>query len=249
MKFCGNCGAQLQDTAKFCASCGAHISDEVKNVHAQNTKTTKRGLLIVSVAIILVGAIVVGFMAIQRYNSPEQQAIRALNTDDYAEVLDIVTRNQTVLYSDTLVNKLASRIEELISGYESESLEYGLVQTELEAIEKLGVPGIAEQLESSKQVVHDLYRQRNYVEIYALAKESSFSKDGKTGETIYSYDDQGLLIQIDIDSDFQEMWDDELEVYMYVSSADGITNHSMIFEYDDTLRNLFWHITTTIRGI
>ena len=156
MKFCGNCGAQLQDTAKFCASCGAHISDEVKNVHAKNTKTTKRGLLIVGVAIILVAVIVVGFMAIQRYNSPEQQAIRALNTDDYAEVLDIVTRNQTVLYSDTLVNKLASRIEELISGYESESLEFGLVQTELEAIEKLGVPGIAAQLESSKQVVHDL---------------------------------------------------------------------------------------------
>ena len=69
--------------------------------------------------------------------------------------------------------------------------------------------------------------------IYALAKESSFSKDGKTGETIYSYDDQGLLIQIDIDSDFHEQWNDELEVYEYVSGTDGVINASMLFEYDD----------------
>ena len=125
------------------------------------------------------------------------------------------------------------RIDELTSEYEKELLEYGLVITELETIENLGVPGIAERLEITKQLIDDLYCERNYLTVYALAKETLFHANRKTGEATYSYDNQGLLIQIDIDSDGQEAWNEELDVYEYILYADGIVDRSLLFEYDD----------------
>lgn len=195
MKFCGKCGAELKDDAKFCASCGEPCNIIPKASAAKEAKR-KCKMPIIGMAITLIMVLVAGFSAVRWYNSPEQQAMRAIEDCDYSSALNIVSRNQTVSHSEKLISKLNKRINELESGYEKERLEYEVVEAELNAIEQLGISGVSERLLTAKKNTNDLYCARTYEIVYlrtSLVQTNWYSSITSTTTYNWSYDDKGQL--------------------------------------------------------
>lgn len=89
-----------------------------------------------------------------------------------------------------------------------------------------------EQIEAETAIVTEETEADDYV--YALVKEAHYQHGEKTGEIFYAYDEHGRLIQVDQDIDGYEYWDEEHELYMYSTRADGFVNYSTIFEYDES---------------
>lgn len=225
MKYCGKCGAELKDDAKFCDGCGAQCPNESETVSIKKPEHKKTTFTFTGAAITLIVALALAFTAVRRYNNPEQQVLRAVESRDYTTALDIVSRNQTVGYSDELINKLNKRIDELESGYEKKELEYEQVQTELNAIEYLGVSGVSEELSAAKKTVYDLYCSRTYQTVYLKTSSVNNRWDGSslTTETYnWNYDNHGRLTEYGYSYEYPEdtKWNFSRN-YLYSYSEDG----------------------------
>ena len=69
--------------------------------------------------------------------------------------------------------------------------------------------------------------------VYALVKQTSYENGEKTSETSYVYDEYGRLVQVDIDGEAVERWDEELQLYIFTHRADGTFDYAVTFEYDE----------------
>lgn len=224
MKFCGKCGAELKDDAKFCASCGEPCNSTPK-VGATKNSEPKSKAPFIGVVIALIVALMVGFSVVRWYNSPEQQALRAIEASDYATALNIVSRNQTVSHSEKLISKLNKRIDELESGYEKEKLEYEFVETELNAIEQLGISSISERLITAKKNTYDLYCTRTYETVYlrtSLVQTNWNSAYTSTTTYNWSYDDTGRLTGYGYGYEYPDSEDSNMYTgYLYTYDDNG----------------------------
>lgn len=176
MKFCTKCGAQLVDGAQFCANCGAaygqpaqHFAVEpepqpvpVVAQEKKQKKSAKKGkvIAILCAVVLLIGAAVGGYFALQWYNSPEQQLLRALKAGQYEEALDIVDEDSSLKYSENLSDSLKKRIETVKADYISAAMEYANVMMELDTIAEIDIKELRELITETRNYVEKLNASR-----------------------------------------------------------------------------------------
>ena len=194
MRYCGSCGAEIKDTAKFCPSCGAKCIDEsntvnkVKQEETSKRKHSKSTLLIVAVALLAI--IIVGVILFIRYNSPEQQTMRAINDRDYDTAFDIITNNVSVMHNEEIITALEIRLSEIQKQYRNDEIEFTAAENELSEIEVLSVPEIDAAIADAREYIQILNQSHKN---FALA-ESAYSN----GDFLSARDYYSLVIEEDL---------------------------------------------------
>lgn len=222
MKFCGKCGAELKDDANFCACCGEPCNSTPK-VGAPKMSKPKSKAPIIGVTIALIVVLAVGFVAVRWYNSPEQRALRAVESGDYTTVVNLISHNKAIVQNDNLANQLNERIKELESEYENEKLEYEDVCEELDMIGQIGVSGLDQQMEDSRQMIYEIYCERHLETVYLCTSQITFNAaTNSQTTTTWDYDEQGRLVGY---SSGVENFDSDMAQYDY--------SRSYSYTYDD----------------
>lgn len=94
MKFCRNCGTKIKDYQKNCTNCGQSLED-----NKQNTKSSKKPLVILGVIVVILILFFVLFKIIESTLSPTNQAkavaqdLKKGNTNNLAKDLEFNGRN------------------------------------------------------------------------------------------------------------------------------------------------------------
>lgn len=202
MKFCTKCGNQLSDEALFCTHCGtkfaAAVQPAVQPVTAvrpepevekekkskKEKKPVRKGkvIAILCLVLLLVGAAVGGYFALQWYNSGEQQLLRALKAGRYEQVLDIVDEDSSLKHSDELAEQLQKRLETLKTDFTAQAVEYAAVQMELDTIAEIGIKKLASAVSDVRNYVEKLNASRT-----AFATAESFFASASYVEAIAQY--------------------------------------------------------------
>ena len=176
---CNNCNAPMPDDAMFCAECGSPIPDSQVVVNPtnaapddgkkdvtsnqQNKSNKKKIILISTMATILVVIIVAVVMFFSWYNSDEQRLIRALESGDYKEALNLVEENSVLRTNEELVQELLNKIDTLKTQYTNDEISYDKLLEELDIIEKMKVSDTKEDLASLRAFANLLNQSRmNY---------------------------------------------------------------------------------------
>lgn len=211
MSFCTNCGNYIEDDARFCASCGAQcvktesqteeepvlvqqpapVEASEQSAPKKEKRPVKKGKIIgiLCAVVLLIGTAVGGYFALQWYNSPEQQLLRALKAGEYETVLDMVDDNASLKYSEDLTEQLQKRIETIKTDYIAETMEYTNVLMELETIQQIEIDDLEELIGETRTYVEKLNASRT-----AFATAESFFASANYVEAIAQYK---LVIQDD----------------------------------------------------
>lgn len=219
MKFCGNCGAQLQDEAKFCASCGKPC-DSTTNVTVAKPNKKKTKLPVIGATIVLIVILVIGFAAIRWYNNPEQKALRAVESGDYAAVQTLIGHNKSITKNEDFIDKVNKRIKELENQYRKEKLSYEVVCDELDMIDQLGILGVSQQMEDSELIIYKLYCERNLKTFYLCTSQVDVTAGSDRKTTTWDYDEKGRLIGYSRSSFDSDMNGYSMD-YSYIYDVDG----------------------------
>lgn len=197
MKYCNNCGVQLEDTLAFCTMCGAKqpppvqpASKEQRCLHPTQPvaeppaeKKKRKGLLIALVcgggALVLAAVAVVIFL--KWYQDPRQQLDRALEEKDWDQVLTLVDQNSDLGEDTRVIEVLEDRVAELTEQFNSGKLEYDVYIQELNDLAEMNPEALAPMIEQAqadalvqKEYGDCLTQAQSYMaqENYALAIES-----------------------------------------------------------------------------
>lgn len=95
MKYCANCGAELDDTARFCGNCGASVS-EVKSISIMKIFHHRRRLRLIMIILAMVLLIGTTGLIVFRSGVPKQNSFHAQFSDEIAPWLGFDKCNDTV---------------------------------------------------------------------------------------------------------------------------------------------------------
>lgn len=143
--------------------------------------------------LLLISLLCVSFGGCGQEKTPEAQALKAIKSGDYDEALSIIGENEMVVQDEAVISQLETRIAELQSAYENESMKYDDVAEELSAIARLNVPNVWTELQEVYEYVESLYLERNFQKVWLCASTVTES-NGSTTKTTWDYDDAGRLI-------------------------------------------------------
>lgn len=134
-KFCGNCGVQMEDSARICGNCGTPFEEMEKNAAPNTFKVPKESNMTpekkakikkgITLIVILAVVVVVAVIALNivsnfvGYKGTLRKAVKAVNDYDIETILDVSSEIKYVrAYDDPI------EIEEAILDEVSETLDY-----------------------------------------------------------------------------------------------------------------------------
>ncbi len=119
-KFCGNCGAMLDDNAAVCTTCGAVLNQGTINSPDLPKKKKKSGKKKVAVAVIaLMVAIAVGFGGVFVYNNTGYRGV-------IAKYVKALNNCDAKLYYSILSNRMKDEYEDFEDYHSNEGFEFDL---------------------------------------------------------------------------------------------------------------------------
>lgn len=175
MKYCTHCGTPLEDDTKFCSGCGMQMAETVAEPASKpiieqelvkeetppapkKKKKGKKGKIIAITCIVLIlAALGVGaYFGLSWYFSDEQQLLRALDSGDFEEAMEIVEGNVSLRSNEKLIEGLEKRIDDTLAEYSSGKMEYSAINLELDTIEKLKVKAVTDKVNEARAFVEKL---------------------------------------------------------------------------------------------
>lgn len=203
--YCPQCGAVCQDAApqyspqSFEPPYGgvAYSSAPVQQVYAapnpekkkkqkqpKQPKPHRKGKVIAIVVLVLVLALAatVGVLYLRWYTSPEQRILRALDSEDYEAVSDIMQEEAFDGTSEAMVKRLTQRIADLKTNYSEETVSYEVAKMELETLRGLDISEIEDDLDEVEKFVEKINTSRTN-----FATAESFFKTEDYVEAIANY--------------------------------------------------------------
>lgn len=128
MKFCGQCGTQMDDDALFCPSCGTRQEpvEAMAGYTESSTEGSKAPVYIACAALALVltvAFIIIGTSLIGSYKSPIRNAGKAFNSrsDNIGDYFSALPKLYTDIYKDGM--KLAAEINEGLTENAKDKIE------------------------------------------------------------------------------------------------------------------------------
>lgn len=201
--YCPQCGAVCQETAPqyppqpFEAPYGgiaysaapvqqgyAAPKSEKKKKQPKQPKPRRKGKAIAIVILVLVLALAatVGVLYLRWYFSPEQRILRALDSEDYEAVSDIMQEDDFDGTSEVLIQRLTQRISDLKANYTTDTVSYEVAKMELDTVRELDISELEDELEEAEDFIELLNTSRTH-----FATAESFFKTEDYVEAIASY--------------------------------------------------------------
>lgn len=144
-KFCGNCGAQLDDTAIFCGQCGARtIANEP--IEGNNTNKSKKTLLLITIPLVILVTAIVSIIIIS--NS------KRIDYSNYESVLsaccEAINKSDKATLNNLVYDKLGNdwNKEQVINVIDNFREEYLPVATDIKRYEHYRTESEAEELQA-----------------------------------------------------------------------------------------------------
>lgn len=216
-KFCGNCGAQLDDSAKVCGNCGtplsenSNVSSSIPGVEyvdpekkAKNKKRIKKfiGLIAVVVVVIIAINIISGFIGykgavrkiMNAYEDYDVDTLVSLTSNIRLDVFDILGDDYATDYYENIVSDDLDYYENTVG--HKYKLSYEITET-YELTERK-VDDLLDSAESYIEYIEDYDISKvMVVEVNVTAKEGNKSTDATL--TIYLTKENGSwkLFQFD----------------------------------------------------
>lgn len=141
MRFCENCGHQLDNTAEFCENCGTRVNRGdgiVHNHHNETTvgkKKTKVGIIIGAVIVGIVVLIVVGgFIIYPKVTQYMQQKENQEKAERVIELIDSVNSDEISLETETELNAVKVEYDSLTEEQKKLVDNYGELETAYDAL-------------------------------------------------------------------------------------------------------------------
>lgn len=195
MAFCKQCGKQLDDAAKFCMSCGSpveaiaasspvhdgvSVGDNKPNAQPNGKKRSIIPVVAVAVlSVLLVCGAAIGY---QWYNSGEQQVLRALDSGEFEQAIELVSTDETLRESEELADVLTKRIDKLLADYNEETIEYSDALLEINTIRQMNVESITNKLDDTAGTITALNQSRT-----CFSSAETFFENGDYAEAMALY--------------------------------------------------------------
>lgn len=179
--WCEKCGKELAENARFCAGCGTPVIQNAERAAGQeqvpdpapmpapekakvpkSKEPMSKGKKITLAVLggVLVLAIAAAALFANRYFSPEQKLLRALDEEDYDTALKIYDEELEGEESDALANKLTERLAKVREDFTSGAIDYNTAKLELSAVRNMNLPEIADFLSETETYVNSLNGSR-----------------------------------------------------------------------------------------
>lgn len=203
-KFCGKCGANLNDNEKFCPACGTmQTSNQTHNTNAssyhqdsvnqfvynpkpkkakkQKVKMSKakKAKIIIFLILILIVALAVTFISIY-FSSPAYGVYKNMKSENYSEAID----NYEEDINDSFIQKTILKIalndyeNKVIEKFKKDDISYNSAVQALEALEKM-------EICDSKDLIKQVTEINDYDT--AIDKGNSYYESGDYENAIKEY--------------------------------------------------------------
>lgn len=174
--FCENCGASLAGNEQFCPKCGNRminptsmeanppiVEQPKKHKKEKKKKSKAKKVFITILCVLVLVGIAGGVLAYMWYTSPEQNILRALESGDYDEAISLYTDDYEGS-SKSIESVLQDRLEKIKDDYINGEMEYAVAIMELDAIKKMGVNEIEQELNDTRTYINSLNQSRTAFE-------------------------------------------------------------------------------------
>lgn len=195
MRVCQKCDKQFDDQKLYCPECGGKTSPRPlekvaeKSSPSEKKKSHKKLMLWLILAGIGISLIMVAVLFLSWFNSDQQKIMRALESGNYQDALDIVQNNNSLRSDDDMVQMLQERILDVKKKYTASQITYSQLTAELDAIEKMKVKKVMPDIEDLRTYAKKLNESRT-----SFATAEDFLASGDYAEAIKYY---GLVIEYD----------------------------------------------------
>lgn len=174
--FCEKCGASLVGNEQFCPKCGNRminpasmetnqpiVEQPKKHKKEKKKKSKAKKVFITILCVLVLVGIAGGVLTYMWYTSPEQNILRALEAGDYDEAISLYTDDYEGS-STSIESVLQDRLVKIKDDYTNGEMEYAVAIMELDAIKKMGVSEIEQEINDTRTYINSLNQSRTAFE-------------------------------------------------------------------------------------
>ncbi|MCD7891541.1 MAG: tetratricopeptide repeat protein [Ruminococcus sp.] len=184
---------KIPNSAKYCKYCACPVSgSQVK----KKSKGSKLRIVMISVSCCLIVAVgATGYIFYQWYNSPSQEILRELKSEDYKDAVRIFNRNydEDDDIPEDIVTKVTSILESEYTVFQNEEKSYSAVTNNIDTLSEMNIEELEDEIEEVQDSIDSLNASRT-----AFDTAESYMEDGNYEDAIAQYK---LVIQDDSNYD------------------------------------------------
>lgn len=175
--FCPKCGKQLKDGTKFCGECGAEINDNISSSALQNItssimtdlsaikpkKVNKKVIFsVAAVGVIAISAII----GTNLYNQPQARMNRAISAGNISEAYNIYSNElYGTALSEKIIDKLKGRMDDILESYKNDNITYEAATSSIYELKEFSyyTTNLSSYIYEKEEELYSLHNYRNYL--------------------------------------------------------------------------------------